>query len=407
MSLFENSRKQMNDLMSQRAAHLKAAEAAKNASNMTEYQTYMNKAKELNPKIDDLKAEVDEADRYANLHAPSFGQARQDVEEMGRALMAHERVKVDVSQAIRGLRQNSTLYSGTLVQPTGAGSNIHDGFSGQASSLIDQVQSVSLTGLSGWEEPYVVSELNAQGGKVTTVAGTARAASDPTFAKAKITPYETSVTAFVDRNIARLSPADYAEKIQGMALRALRRKINGFIVNGDGQSSPDMFGILNAKNTAGANIFHTLTPVSAIDVNTLDSLVFGYGGDEEMGGNARLLLSKANLQAFGKLRGTNEKNRLFNITPDAANPNTGTISDGGMIVPYTIVSSLGDTTLAYGDPYNYLLGLFGDYVIRVDESVKAVERMNAILGDILIGGNLVVDKGFVVATVGTAAASEE
>lgn len=407
MSLFENSRKQMNDLMSQRAAHLKAAEAAKNASNMTEYQTYMNKAKDLNPKIDDLKAEVDEADRYANLHAPSFGQDRQDIEEMGRALMAHERVKVDVSQAIRGLRQNSTLYSGTLVQPTGAGSNIHDGFSGQVSSLIDQVQSVSLTGLSGWEEPYVVSELEAQGGKVTTVSGTARAASDPTFAKARISPYEASVTTFVDRNIADLSPADYAAKIQGMALRALRRKINGFIVNGDGQSSPDMFGILNAKNTLGANIFHALTTVNAIDVNTLDSLVFGYGGDEEMGGNARLLLSKANLQAFGKLRGTNEKKRLFNITPDAANPNTGTISDGGMIVPYTIVSSLGDTTLAYGDPYNYLLGLFGDYVIRVDESVKAVERMNAILGDIRIGGNLVVNKGFVVAAVGAAAASEE
>lgn len=49
---------------------------------------------------------------------------------------------------------------------------------------------------------------------------------------------------------------------------------------------------------------------------------------------------------------------------------------------------------------NFEVGLFGDYTIRVDESVKAVERMYAILGDAFVGGNLVVDKGFVVGTIG-------
>jgi hypothetical protein len=117
--------------------------------------------------------------------------------------------------------------------------------------------------------------------------------------------------------------------------------------------------------------------------------------------NARLYLTKANLQAFGALRGANEKHRLYNITPDADNANTGIITDGGLIVPYTIVSSLGAGSLAYGDPYNYLLGLFGDFVIRVDESVKAVERMHTILGDVTLGGNLVIDKGFVVGTLGS------
>lgn len=48
---------------------------------------------------------------------------------------------------------------------------------------------------------------------------------------------------------------------------------------------------------------------------------------------------------------------------------------------------------------NYELGLFGDYTVRVDESVKAVERMLTILGDAMVGGNLIVDKGFVVATL--------
>lgn len=399
MPVFANSRKQYDSLIAQRAKHLMAAEAAKNAGNDAEYRAEMKKATDMNPQLDDLKLEVEELERYMNAHAPSFGQSRQDITAMGEALMAGQRVRVDMAQAIAGLRMDATLYSGAIAQPVGAGTEIGDGFNATVASLIDQVQTVSLTGLSGWEEPYVVSDMTAKGGKLTTVAGTARSATDPTLAKAKISPYEVSVTTFVDKNIARLSPAAYAAKVQEMALRGLKRTINGLIVNGDGQPTPDMFGILNAKNTQGSAIYHDLGKIGAIGVETLDELVFGYGGDENVGGNARLLLTKSSLRALGKLRGTNEKKRLFNITPDAGNSNTGVISDGGLIVPYTIVSAIGDETLAYGDPYNYMLGLFGDYTIRVDESVKSVERMIAILGDVLVGGNLVVDKGFAVASL--------
>ena len=63
--------------------------------------------------------------------------------------------------------------------------------------------------------------------------------------------------------------------------------------------------------------------------------------------------------------------------------------------------------MLYGDPANYELGMFGDFTVRVDESVKAVERMLTILGDAMIGGNLIVDKGFVVATVNHRDASSD
>ena len=150
--------------------------------------------------------------------------------------------------------------------------------------------------------------------------------------------------------------------------------------------------------------------MDAVDADLLTDLMFAYGGDEELGGNCRLYLNKKDLQALGKLRGTNEKRRLFDIVPDAGNPNTGIIRDGGVIVPYSISSSLtalstadassaAVPTMVYGDPTNYELGLFGEYTVRVDESVKAVERMLTILGDAMVGGNLIVDKGFVVATV--------
>lgn len=400
MSLFENSRKQMNDLMSQRAAHLKAAEAAKNASNMTEYQTYMNKAKDLNPKIDDLKAEVDEADRYANLHAPSFGVSRRDLEEMGNMLAAKERVKISMQDVLASIgRKDSVLVSsGSIVEPVGAGTNIRSGFATQVSALIDQVATMDLSGLSSYEEPYVKAVQEAQRGDPKTVAGTARATSDPVFRKAAINPYEVSVTTPVDRNLANLSPAAYAQKVQSMALVALRRDVTKLIVNGDGLASPKMHGILNAKNTDGENIFAD-SGVTSINVDTVNDLFYSYGGDEFVGGNGRLIVDKTNLNLIGKLRGTNEKKRLFDISHDPGSASTGVIQDGGMIVPYTISSAIGASKLAFFDPANYLLGLFSDYVIRIDESVYAVERLNAILGDVLVGGNLVVDKGCSIANL--------
>lgn len=400
MPIFENTRKELDNLLSRHAKHMAAADVAQKNGDLLTAKAELQKAQALNDEIADKKAYVDEADRYANAHAAKFGADPQDMAEMGRALAGGKRVKIDVVDSFAALRRNAgTLVSGSIVTPQGGGSDIHDGFAGYVSSLVDQVNMVSMTGLSSWEEPYVVSDMEAQAGAPAAVAGTARTASDPVFAKAKMAAHEASVTSFVDRNISCLSPADYAAKVQTMALRALLRKVNALIVNGDGQASPDMFGILNAKNTDGDAIFASLADVTAIDENTLNALVFGYGGDEMVGGGARLLLSKKNLQAFGALRGTNEKQRLYKITRDAANPNLGTIEDGGLIVPYTLSAAIGDGKLAYGDPAHYMLPVFGEFVVRVDEHVKSVERMLAVLGDAKISGNLTVDKGFSVATL--------
>ena len=401
MPMFDNSRRQLNDLMGQRANFLAAAETAQLAGNSDEFRAQMDRATALNPQIDDLQAIIAEADRYAEANAPTFtpGQtSRRDMAEMGRILAAREPVKLDLREFLP--RMNSTtLATGTLVAPVGAGSEVRSGFTSQISSLIDEVSVMDLTGMNAYEEPYVVSEMAAQGGDVATTAGQARTASDPTFAKAPIAPYEVTVTTLVDRNLSRLNPANYAEKIQSMALNALRRKANALIMNGDGQVTPKIFGITTAKNSAGSAIYDGANIGASITVDTLDAIVFGYGGDEMVAGQARLYLTKANLKAIGALRGTNEKRRLYTITPDQNNPNTGIIADGGLIVPYTLCKDVGAEKLVYLNPMNYLLGLFGEYTIRVDESVKSIERMNAILGDVMMGGNLVIDKGAFVGTL--------
>lgn len=404
MNIFANARKDRDNLLQRRAAFLKEAEDCKNAGDSAGYKAKMDEAKALNTQIDELNEQVTEADRYAQNHAPKFGAGQKDLSEMGKAMAAGERVKIDVVDVFASMRKNEgTLLSSPVVTPAGGGNTIHDGFAGQISSLLNQVNVQNLSGLGSWEEPYVKADMEAAAGDVVANSGKARAVTDPVFAKAGMSAYEATVTSYVDKKLGQLSPADYAAKVQQMALRALHRKAIALMVNGDGGASPKMYGFLNAKNTTGENIFAT-SAATAIDVDALNKLVYGYGGDEMLGGNARLFLTKANLEAFGNLKGTNEKLPFYEIAFDAATGgNTGTIKRGGLIVPYTICSAIGAKNLAYGDPFNYMLALFSDYVIGVDNSYKAGERLATILGDVTLSGNLTVDKGMSVATLAAAA----
>lgn len=409
-------RRKMIDLMQQRTQLLEKAEALLKDGRREDYRTEMDKVAAMNTEIQDLQKLLEEQDRKFMEKPADPAEEKDKAAERGSALMKGQEVKFSVQEVRKALfvpgavEKSVTLATGTLAQPTGAGTNIRDPLGNGVGAIIDQVYVQDLTGMASYLEPYVISEFDASGADVATAAGTARAASsDPTFGVSKISPYELTTTSYVDRNISRLTPANYYAKVFAMAMRAMRRDTVKMIFNGDGQGTPDMYGIKNAKNMAGSTIFSTLN-VTAVDADLLTNLMFAYGGDEELGGNCRLYLNKADLLALGKLRGTNEKRRLFDIVPDAGNPNTGTIREGGTIVPYSIASNLtalsgssaGSSaiqTMVYGDPMNYELGLFGDYTVRVDESVKAVERMLTILGDAMVGGNLIVDKGFVVATV--------
>ena len=410
-------RRKLTEKLQARTALLEKAEGLLQEGNREEYRTQMEAVKAMNGEIEEIKGLIQEQDRKFMEKAPDLAEEKDKAEERGNALMKGQEVKfsaLEVSKALflpqHAVEKSVTLATGTLAQPTGAGTNIRDPLGNGVGAIIDQVYVQDLTGMASYLEPYVISEFAASGADVATAAGTARTASgDPTFGVAKIAPYELTTTSYVDRNISRLTPANYYAKVFGMAMRAMRRDTVKMIFNGDGQSTNDMFGIKTAKNIAGNAIYAT-KELSAVDGDLLTELMFAYGGDEMLGGSCRLYLNKADLLALGKIRGTNEKRRLFDIVPDAGNPNTGTIREGGTIVPYSIASNLtalsGSSqgsaaiqTMVYGDPMNYELGLFGDYTVRVDESVKAVERMLTILGDAMVGGNLIVDKGFVVATL--------
>ena len=321
------------------------------------------------------------------------------VQESGRLTISAEEVRNFMGGSTRAL----TLATGSLTKPTDTGTTIRDNMEG-ISSIVDQVYTQDLTGLTAYEEPYVVEELTAG----TREDGKTQSESEPKFAIALIQPADISVTAYVSKNIKRLSPVAYEEKVRSMALKALRRKLAGYIANGDGKN---FFGIKTAENKDNEKIYKTLSVDAAkITAETLRNIVFAYGGTEEIGPGARLYLTKEDLAAFGAVRGTNEKKPVYEITADAGNANCGTIKDGGTIVPYTLLGRLQSLstakqgaepvqTMLYGDPRNFEVGLFGDYTIEVSRDYKFAEGLLTIMGEVMVGGNLIVHEGFVVVTL--------
>ncbi len=362
--------------------------------------------RELETEAQTIKRKMDLTGRLTGLDGAEGNQGEETPEERAMKVQRDGKLTIstkEVRQAIGRQSRSTLIGTDTLLKPTGSGTEIHDNLN-PVSSIIDQVYVMDATGAAAYEEAYVKAEPEANERQDD---GTAATASDPTFRVAKIMPALINVTSFVSRNIQRVSPLSYEAKIRELALKALRRKVADIIANG----STDGFGIKTAKNTLGETIYKTLEVSSTtIDANTLKDIVFAYGGNDELGGNARLFLTKEDLAAFGKVRGTNEKRALYEITPSTENPNIGTIKEGGVIVPYTIYSGLNSLstatqgseaiqTMLYGDPTNYELALFGDYTVEVYRETKAVEGMLTVIGEIMAGGNLIVDEGFVVVTL--------
>ena len=237
-------KKKLIDLADQRAQALAEAEKALNENDQAGYDGAMERVGNLNAEIQRVQNLLAEQQKRLDTQTPDLAEQKDMAEERGHILQTGGAVSFTAQEVRRAVCNNVTLATGTLVEPTGGGSTIRDPLGNQVSSIVDQVFVQDLTGMGTYLEPYVISELDAKGGKVSTSAGTARTTSaDPVFGVAEIRPYELNVTTFVDRNLSRLSPAGYYEKIHGMAMRAMRRKLAGLIVNGDGQTTPDMYGI--------------------------------------------------------------------------------------------------------------------------------------------------------------------
>ena len=284
------------------------------------------------------------------------------------------------------------VSGGTIATPTGV-SGINDLPGRRVSSIVGLVNVVPCEGMGSNLVAYVAADPAAAG---TQTEGSAGATKEPTFGYVTITPTSIACVAQISKQSKKQSPLDYLNKVNSLAYLSLRKKAAALIV---GQMAASTL-VDEVEATVSSN-------KGVIDETTLRKLVLAYGGDEDVVGGAVLFLNKTDLTAFGDVRGTNEKKAVYEITPDTDNPNMGIIQDGGLAVRYCICSGLtacaGTSesatadikTMFYGDPKCFELDLFSGYEVRVSEDFAITSLMDTIVGDAEIGGDVVVNKGFV------------
>nr|DAY67636.1 MAG TPA: major capsid protein [Caudoviricetes sp.] len=298
--------------------------------------------------------------------------------------------KVDIEERGKKLKENRSVSVGSsdLILPNHQSTTINGTFN-QVSSLIDGVKHVPLNGGESYKTAYEKS--HGEGGY--TGESEAAHTADVEFGYAEITKSKITSYSEETEEVVKLPAADYDSVIVGGVGKSLRKKITKEILVGDGGAN-HLVGIFSDK--AKAIEAETDLEISTIDETTLDDIIFSFGGDEDVEDTSVLILNKADVKAFAKLR-TQDGKKVYDVK---AQGNKGTI-DG---VPYIINSACnaisnsttvtGQYCMAYGPLSNYELATFSETEVKRSTDSKFKEGMIAHRGVVFVGGNVAAHNGF-------------
>jgi HK97 family phage major capsid protein len=295
---------------------------------------------------------------------------QQQAEARAKKLYDSGRMTIDNADARAVL-----VSSGKLATPTEV-AGINDPVGARVSSIVDLVKVVDASGMGAYKVAYVDTDATA----ATQTEGAAYNGSEPVFGFVEITPQTEAVLSYISKQARKQTPLNYEQKVNESARIALRKRAATVI------TTKLLASTLNKK-----------LPSFTLDETSLRKIALNYGGDDSIVGAAVLFINKADLITLGDVRGSDKK-PVYEITPDAGNPNTGIIKDGGLSVKYCIDSNLAAGTLVYGQPHCFELAMFSDYDIMVSEDFAFDKGLLAIRGDVELGGAVTVKNGFVVAT---------
>lgn len=345
---------------------------------------------------EEIKAKIDEAENRARIKgiadgvgdgASAAGKKEDGDDPKDAATKRGEALK-----AKKKVQYKNTLTSSSTVLTKHTAEDVKPTFN-DTSSLIDRVKVVPLPGGESYKRGF--EKGNGTGGY--SAEGADYTSAEPTFGYAEMN--KTKVTAYCEEpeEIVKLSPSDYDRVIGGSSEKAVRKFISREILVGTGASG-HLTGIFHVPSSAANDIIdrNTDIAVAEIDENTLDEIIYGFGGDEEVEDVAVLILNKADLKAFATCRKTNG-DKAYTVVNRG---NTGTI-DG---VPYIINSackaisasttSTGDYAMAYGPLSNYELPVFSDMDVQHSTEFKFKQGQIAHRADIFVGGNVAAWNGF-------------
>lgn len=271
------------------------------------------------------------------------------------------------------------ISSGQLIKPDKHRTEIEEMPGVKVSSIVDLIHIEDCQGMSSYTVPYTVANAGEADDHTEGQAGAIKDLGE--YGYKTINPTDVIVLGQVSKQAKKRTNVKYAEKVRSEAHLALRKKA---------------VKLVNAALKA-SELVKEIPFTGKIGADTLRKLVLQYGDDDSVFGPAHLVLNKLDLIAFGDVRGTNEKKPIYEITPNAANPNTGTIKEGGLTVPYVLDSGLtalsaegaSGRTMFYGNLQKIHLALFSDYEVKVSEDFAFDKLMDTIRGDLEAGVDVV------------------
>lgn len=304
--------------------------------------------------------------------AAGAGVVKQDeTPKEGRSAVAERLVKEN-RMTLPMFRENRSVLvsSGKLATPKAVYNELGE-LPSVVSSIIDDVEAVDATGTGSWEFPY--QKTAASAADVTegqTVGGTGA-----TFDKVTIGPSEWGVLDEVSNQVKKMTPVAYAAAVQRAAYLALRKK-----------AKEKVTAAILASDLA-EKVYSV-----ALDDKFVRNVVLGYDSDESVAGGTKLYINKADLATLGKVRGTNEKKAVFDIT--YTDENNGFIKDGGTQIAFSINSSVPQGKQLYGKPYTVKMLLWDNYEISTDDGGDYFKRnMLGVRGIQTAGADLAVWHG--------------
>lgn len=383
---------EIESLKARKDAIKKAAIEHRDTISVTEIDTNIETIRDIDSQIEKLEQKKKlfqrEENQVNNDYLGTNEELLKGMEQRGLDLKAGKAVTFSMEKRTMTIAGSAPVVETKYSRELNAKPN-------EVSSLIDRVNAVPLNGGEAYEKGFSIS---GGEGDYTTETGDYNESDNVddyvTIGKAKITVYKE-----ISRDYQKLPNIDYASVVFLDVRDAIRKKITKQIVVGTGASNT-IKGIYNAD--AKCIPANTDIEISAIDENTLNTIVFGLGGDEDVVEDGILILSKKTLKAFADVRGTNEKRSIYKITKKG---NTGTIeyADGGVAVDYILNSAcgvfstatVGSYVMAYGLLSTYELPLFSDITVEKSTDYKFKQGMVCYRGDCYVGGSVAAYKSFV------------
>lgn len=314
------------------------------------------------------------------------------IEERARDLKSGKSVKMAFSDKEE---RSITVNSGTILVPKKYKNAIEESFN-SISGMVDQLNTIPLNGGESYDVPF---EKTYGEGDYTTEGGEYKDIDVETdyveTGRAKITAY-----AEVTKEVKKLPAANYLALVNKRVLGSIKKKIGAQSIVGAGTTNT-ITGIYNADEKVMPG--DSDIEIEKIDADTLNDITFAYGGDEDVEAPQTLVLTKADLKAFAKVKATDGR-PIYKITKKGT---TGTIAytDDGLSVPFVINSACnslssakttaGKFTMIYGCLEDFELPVFSDIDVQESSDYQFKKGIISYRADVIIGGTVSKYNGFV------------